>query len=116
MFINNSTQNRVKGLVNDALASGSIGYLSGWAVKAVVPGIVSPINAAVYSISCFALQKLAARFLTSSEKARILERAVCSIAAFGVCHFVGNPISVAAALALAGVSLIWNKVCSNSIN
>lgn len=116
MFINYNTRNYVKSLVNDALASGSIGYLSGWAVKAVVPGIVNPINAAVYSISCFVLQKLAAGCPDNSGRARIIERTVCSIAAFGVCHFVGHPISVAAALALAGVSLIWNKVFSNSIS
>lgn len=122
MLINEVTQKRVENLVDGAVARGAIGYLSAWAVRVVVPGIINPMNAVVYSVAGFALQKLLAPAFHQQiadkidrNSARIAEYAVCSIAAFGVCHFMGNPISIAAALALAGVSLVWNQVFSSKL-
>lgn len=108
MFINYKTQTHVKNNIDTVVTVGTIGYLSALAVKVVVPGIVNPVNAVAYSIAGFVCYKLFEHTALNNSYGK----AICATAAFGICHLLGSPVSVPAALALTSASLIWNKVFS----
>lgn len=115
MVINQATQHRFEKVMVANITRASLGYMAGRLINVAVPGIVNPLNALVYSVFYATVESRLYPYVgvgLDDKHARIIRQIASGVVTLGICHLVGNPVSITAALALAAFSLALNKIYS----